>query len=1169
MDDSLLHMHPIPILREPPGTFEGMVSNNLLCLFDSFKKHFCQVKNPFLHRLVIVPDAVTKSWLQIQLARELDSKIAMGLKYILPEDCVTKLSSLIIPRQHKHLTYQELVLLACGFFKQQIMGMLENTRLPDLVHLSPEDVLQIQQYIFDLAGNDKEGILLDKAIYRFARTIAHKWAFDRWWKVTTGKIEQKRGGRADLERKLILELNSISPSNVQIDFSSPPSIRKSCEIHAFGFSSLCPFIFETLLKLHNKIPVYNWFISPCMMFWSDICSDEEAKRLQLLAINKNISETEHDTLEELLFDRNALLANCGKIGRQFSVKVEDLDVEIREEYAASFSMKSFPQYFQNVRQDALSFWQDTGSSNSSKLDMLKLVQSDILLLQGRRETLVSIAKDDSSISIHAVPTKLREIEHLYLSFMEWASAHNKNILAPWTFMVFSPEIDEYREYIECVFGQKGSQLTYQFLEKENSKSPTELVFAFENLLALIYSRWTADGLYTLFQNKYFCQKFAIQPEEQNIVKNWIYNAGFSWGINSEHRKKILEDEGFEQLQDPLQEGTWKSLEERLVRSWVETRASGEAEAHMLDTSTSELLGKCVATIHSLYKDLSYLLSAKDLKVSEWGDFFACLLKAYFSPDPASKDEVSKWYQLLETIERFKECSKVMGDRPLSFTLVKQALSLSIKDLYRSQDPTPQATVVFASIGSIRNIPAPFVSLIGMNDREFPRKQEELLLTHGYSLQDYKESSLHDVEKYLFMEAFLAAKDVFYLSYQGYSFEERAHLPPAGIVNDLLYALDECCTVVGDRPSEVLIKKHGLMPFKATEVVTEEVAKSQQNNGQLPSIFFDGPETNNTTEQSSFSKIVYTDLRTLCKATRSPLDIYFQKQMKISFSRWNDIRLDNEEYGQDSFEYWKLRKLAFARDEAHIIPLVDNLSRATGLAKKMLMHRLVEERKEYIEACNDLRVVPSKQFSVEMSSQCSSPEEIIKGKWIVPAPTFDIEDDGTWKTVVVEGEIDSLCEEGFLINAMPSLAKIIGVWPELLIRAYLGNIGFCAPLKNILFLKNKKRVPFSVGNAVELLKKQVLHARDCENDLICIYPEWVEQILAQEYDSILKEIDKTKKGIDKFTHDMDPALAFFLSKISNEWLLTRFPTWKNSTELLYGDLAKEFARLHTQGDGDGI
>ena len=95
-------------------------------------------------------------------------------------------------------------------------------------------------------------------------------------------------------------------------------------VHFFSISFITASEFAFLNRLSKHVSVHYYLLSPCAVFWSDIRSDRESAYLQTYWQKKlGTFSPQVIQLEELLRDRNPLLANFGRMGREMAYQIEE------------------------------------------------------------------------------------------------------------------------------------------------------------------------------------------------------------------------------------------------------------------------------------------------------------------------------------------------------------------------------------------------------------------------------------------------------------------------------------------------------------------------------------------------------------------------------------------------------------------------------------------------------------------------------------------------------------------------------------------------------------------------------------------------------------------------------------------------------------------------------
>jgi exodeoxyribonuclease V gamma subunit len=121
--------------------------------------------------------------------------------------------------------------------------------------------------------------------------------------------------------------------------------------------------------------------------------------------------------------------------------------------------------------------------------------------------------------------------------------------------------------------------------------------------------------------------------------------------------------------------------------------------------------------------------------------------------------------------------------------------------------------MFTQLGSLRNLPFRVIAVLGLSEDRYPRRGRELEFDLMAKERRRGDRIAREEDLNLFLDALLAADDVFYLSYVGQDQRGRGELPPSVLVSDLLEYLDAgFITDDNQRPSAALSFQHPLQSF---------------------------------------------------------------------------------------------------------------------------------------------------------------------------------------------------------------------------------------------------------------------------------------------------------------------------------------------------------------------
>ncbi len=260
------------------------------------------------------------------------------------------------------------------------------------------------------------------------------------------------------------------------------------EIHLYAVSALIRDVNDLLFSLCQSTKVIYYVLSPCMHFWSDICSDFEAKKL-----TRKLHKKQADAIQEYLYDRSKLLANnvtpSRELVRYFEEKLEDFE----EQYAVKEWVVQDASYGEFVRHDVVS------EIIPTKPTLFDLLQTDLLLMGVSPKDPIPL-ENDTTIQVHKAPTAQREVEILYLYIQEAMKLTSGRIV------VLAPDIEVYRPYIQSLFTHSSEIIGV----REHEILPS--------LLQILESKsLQPKKLYELFQNYSFSAKRGLEADDLSLL----------------------------------------------------------------------------------------------------------------------------------------------------------------------------------------------------------------------------------------------------------------------------------------------------------------------------------------------------------------------------------------------------------------------------------------------------------------------------------------------------------------------------------------------------------------------------------------------------------------------------------------------------------------------------
>lgn len=525
--------------------------------------------------------------------------------------------------------------------------------------------------------------------------------------------------------------------------------RTPHETHVFGVSALCPKLNDFLLSLPH---VFYYVLSPCMHFWGDICSDQEAKKL-----TRRLHTKHSQALQGYLYDRSKFLANHGTRSREFISYLEDKVNDFEEKYVVKRWVFQDHFYSQYVREEVVSH------VIASSPTVLDVIQNDLLLMGRRSEAKLAFTKADTSVQVHKAPTVVREVEVLYQYIQEIMPKLSGRIV------VYAPDIEVYRPYLQSHFTQNVEII---------APTQSELFVHFLQILDMPYKYLGPKRIYELFQLEAFRSKCGIEFEDLQLLAAVL------------------------QTFDTKQ----PYFEDQVILSWI----TFKQQSMEITSSDAEALGKCLETLESLFGDIQSLHSKPQRLCLEWQKLFLQIFEKYFAPSYGERDD---WHTIKQVFMQVCQNETLERLGPIDQEMAVSIFKVAMAEQNEQRASKCVAPIIFATLGQVRSLPKDAVCFLGMHEGSFPRSNSRWLKKFGFLHSAKPPYTVSAIDRHLVMEAILTATSMVYISYQSYGFKERSFLEPAGVVLDILETLDLACTVDEDLPSKVLVKDHSLESFQ--------------------------------------------------------------------------------------------------------------------------------------------------------------------------------------------------------------------------------------------------------------------------------------------------------------------------------------------------------------------
>ncbi len=1138
-------------------------SNRLEVLYQYLKRSlFGPETTPLMRRLVVVYGPAMKTWLMLRMAQDPDLNVATGIEFIYLNQVFDHLLKLSHCEGSGHLpTLLELALA----IEKELMGVVHNYK-----ELTREEQKDWEPLIHYLKLNphylgpklhvsrkvEKRLVSLSQHLARlfhdygrYASQLIKKWeipGYEGWQPRLWRRVFSAQMGWTYPARALQME------GSLSVPFT----------LHFFSISFITTREFAFLNRLSHHVPVHYYLLSPCAVFWSDIRSDRENAYLQtywqhrLGAFSPKVMK-----LEELLRDRNPLLANFGRLGREMASQIEESQAQTQAHYV-------LPEHVQALDEELCAHEDLYLVPTEGSLSLLHAIQADLLLMRNPQGLPpINLEEERGSIQLHIAPSRRREVQILYQNLLGLIAKDPS--LTAGDIIVMAPQIGDYVPYIQSIFGIEKSQLDCQILDL-GMQTQSEIVQGFLQLLELSESRWDAGALLQLFEHASFQRRHQLTPSDYTMIQEWIEQAGIRWGEDWVHRNELLQRRHCEQgMVEETAIGTWDYGLSRLLMGLttiMDARTVASLEVppcSTVDFSQGELLGRWIRLLHSLRDDLSPLHDRTKMTMEDWVNYLICLLDNYFQPEFENAQSLEEYDDLKAQLDILRNSARSFHTNLFPFTTVKTHLLSLLQHRGMTYREDRLQSVRFCSLMPLRSIPAKVIAILGLHEGSFPRSghHSSLNLMLGQDETDYCPLST-DYDRYLFLEALHSAQDYLLLSYQGYGQHDSKELQPSLVVEELLSYLNKFYTIQGEKVSKKCIFKHPFDAFDERYFEKEtclynfsqhdyRTAKVHCKKNKCPPHRFLNDFTRIEHPQPSvIENNSVIDLKQLSSVARNPIKFHLNKVLEIYLQTEEDRKLKiEEELSVSPLDKYQLKHFALTEPIETVLYRAEKEGKLPfGLFKTVATKRLKDEVEEIHERLQKHSVDPDQIFQIEFCKSCSKPTQLAEDRWLFPAVSLTYED--SYKLSIV-GKISHATPHGLLAISKGSLTDAWKVWPQFLLYCHAAKLCPDKLQPQLILAHSAQPKKAFFDDPESYLKQFVNYYALCLHNFSPLLPDWISLILEEDIRGLqdkMRQLFSDSFGVYQ-SHD----LRWILNKhrLPSSEVMVHY--WKPQAEQLLGDL----------------
>jgi exodeoxyribonuclease V gamma subunit len=521
-------------------------------------------------------------------------------------------------------------------------------------------------------------------------------------------------------------------------------------LHVFGASHLPPDTLDAMVALSARRAVNLYFPDPCNQYWTDLKSKREILR-------------NGEPPQEFYFEvGHPLLVSLGRMAQDFLLGLEDRGIDYSSD--------------------------EDASEPETPDTLLGRVQSSVRACQPDRVESTCASRVDASLRVHACATRLREVEVLRDALLGFLAADST--LQPRDIVVMAPDIGTYAPYLPAVFGEPARYVDDParipwHLADVGLAVAHPLLRAFAHLLQLAESRFGLTEVLDFLDVPAIARRAGLRVDDRARLEDALRRAGVAWGLDADAKAQAGAA--------AVAANSWQFGFDRVFAGLI---VGDESGAILLDgvlpfalpgADDAQSLGRLHAFVESLRRFASGLGKSRTLVA--WCDWLEARIDALVEVDGNDAAESAALEALCGVLAELREQGDVCATPELPWSVVGEALRGALAAIPERQ-PFLLGGVTFCGLVPQRSIPFRVICLLGMNEGEFPRPGGDEGLNRMAQIPRRGDRDTRCEDRYLFLEAMMAARDRLHVSFTGHDVETGKPRNPAAPLAELMQFLDE-------------------------------------------------------------------------------------------------------------------------------------------------------------------------------------------------------------------------------------------------------------------------------------------------------------------------------------------------------------------------------------------
>ncbi len=709
------------------------------------KKNLC-IKKQYNKKLffpidIIIQDYNMSFFLKMFLSKYLG--ICANFNFVLPAKFIFNLYKILIPD------------ISEDFFlnKNNLVWIIMNL-LPKLIHLNEFNF--IKKYLNYDEGYKKLFSLSYRIADIYDKYLVYRVDWLKEWEnyrlVDVNKGKEHQLWQSILWREIInfsYKKNKFIWNRSKIFYKIIDILTKESKIKykkpnlfIFNVSCLPNLYLDTFYLLSKYVDLHYFFINLSNKYWFD----KYNLKHHYFSNDNYFDEINYKSIKYF----NPLLINYGRVSSDYLILLNKFNF---------YEVNSF-----------LCF---------SNKNLLNIIKNDILsfknsfILNNRK--ILSLYKDDS-IKIYSCNGYLDEVKKLRnylldLILNKYYKLHD--------IVVYVSDLNIYYPYINSVFLdiRYKKYLSINIMEN-NINYDIEIFNLFINFLNIFNLNYNFSEICFLLKNKVIFSKFNIDYDELNIILNITKNVGICCNINNYIVNYSVHNFDYYTLINGIKRILLGYFINDKLCIWNDIVPYSLIENNFFYNileKFSDFLFKVINLRNILNKSYS---------INDWILISRNILDTFFNKEDINGNiflNKNAWSILVD------DYSLIGFKKKINVFLFIKIINIFLKKSNKVKCYSINS-INFCSLISLRMIQFKIVCFIGMNDH-FPKDR----FSYNFDLMDsnYRIGDRNKIEldKFLFLESLVSAKDKVYISYLDYSYVSGSKCFPSILINNLFYYIN--------------------------------------------------------------------------------------------------------------------------------------------------------------------------------------------------------------------------------------------------------------------------------------------------------------------------------------------------------------------------------------------